>query len=869
MKHFIIVSLALSSFFCVQAQKKEIDEAAYKSWKRIDKKGLSFNGEWMFYKTVFQDLEAQNVNEINIKSTKSDKEIVFKDVNEFQFVGTQDWVKYSKNDTIFLKSLNSGKQILWTIKDYTQAIVGTDYLTYTHYGPFENGKALKKVVYYNLRKNDSIVFNNIQNFSTLDKPDHILFSQEEQGKVFLKHGVVGGNYQTLYSCEASKFGDFTLNIKKNGGSFTVKKSATVEYANLLFYFDIKSGNVKEILDFETISLNDSLYTFTKQPYPIEEDIKIFPLQIQSNYNNHRPSQKTKKVEVEVWSWDEGTSQRRQEKLRGQSPTPKPPYYVYNVETKSCYKINLGDYEQVIAPNNNNYSKVFAASDKGYEVEVDWKFNSPHDLYFVNLEENIKVKVLENIIENPIWNTNGTYAVWFNTQDKFWMFFDVNDKNPEFKVIGNQMPYPLWNEENDFGGYTKAYGIAGWLNEGKEVVLYDKYDLWAVDLTGKKAPYCITKEYGRKNKVSLRLSGSLFGGDLSLNQDLLLKSFNTVSKTEGLCSLTKVRVNKLGGSPEYSVSLESISGDGSGYLFTKESYNRFPDLWYTKSNFSKEKQLTNINSQQRDYAWGKAQMIQWNTFKGTENEGILYLPENYNSDKIYPVIVHFYDKHTEELFKYHMPEVSTSNINIPEYVSKGYIVFQPDVHFTYNAPGLSAYNSVVSGVEYLIEKGIATKGHIGIQGHSFGGYETAFLLTKTDVFSCAIVGSGVSNFTSNYLSYRSNGLSNMFKYEVDQYRMKGSFFDNKDAYLENSPVFHAETVSTPTLIFHNDRDLAVPYQEGMSLFFALRRLHKPSWLINYKKEGHTLSDYENQKDWTQKMQSFFDFYLKDVNKPDWM
>ena len=198
-----------------------------------------------------------------------------------------------------------------------------------------------------------------------------------------------------------------------------------------------------------------------------------------------------------------------------------------------------------------------------------------------------------------------------------------------------------------------------------------------------------------------------------------------------------------------------------------------------------------------------------------------------------------------------------------------MVFQPDIHYSYNDPGLSAYTCAVSGLEYLIDKKITEKGKIGIQGHSFGGYETSFLITKTDLFTCAIVGSGVSNFTSSYLGYRGNGLSNMFKYEVDQYRMQGSLFENKDAYIRNSTVFHADDISTPVLIFHNEGDRSVPFEEGLSLFFALRRLAKPAWLINYKEERHTLAELANQKDWTKRMQQFFDYYLKDREKPDWM
>lgn len=219
--------------------------------------------------------------------------------------------------------------------------------------------------------------------------------------------------------------------------------------------------------------------------------------------------------------------------------------------------------------------------------------------------------------------------------------------------------------------------------------------------------------------------------------------------------------------------------------------------------------------------------------------------------------------------YPMPELSTSNINIPTFLSRGYLVFMPDVNYTYNSPGNSAYNAVVSGTQYLIDQKISEKGKIGIQGHSFGGYETSYIITKTPIYTCAIVGSGVSNFTSNYLNYRVNGISNMFKYEADQYRMKGSMYEYPKEYVDNSPIFSANKVTTPALIFHNDKDGAVPFDQGMGLFFALRRLGKEAWLVNYKTENHTLDRAVNQKDWTQKMLQYFDFYLKGASRPDWM
>ena len=210
------------------------------------------------------------------------------------------------------------------------------------------------------------------------------------------------------------------------------------------------------------------------------------------------------------------------------------------------------------------------------------------------------------------------------------------------------------------------------------------------------------------------------------------------------------------------------------------------------------------------------------------------------------------------------------INTVTYVSNGYVVFMPDVHFTIGAPGESCYNAVVSGTQMLIDKGIADKDHIGIQGHSWSGYQVAYLVTRTNMFKCANLGAAVSSMVSAYTGIRSgSGSPRMFMYEQTQSRMGKTLWDDPEAYIKNSPIFYADKIQTPLLIFHCDADEAVPYSEGLNLFLAMRRLHKPAWLLNYKGDKHFLYNKAAEVDWTIRLQQFFDHYLKDAPMPRWM
>ena len=407
--------------------------------------------------------------------------------------------------------------------------------------------------------------------------------------------------------------------------------------------------------------------------------------------------------------------------------------------------------------------------------------------------------------------------------------------------------------------------------GDQVVLYDKYDMWVVDLTGKQPTYSLTNGWGREHGISLRLlKANREMRWINLKQDILLHGLDRETLGQGVYVLTPSRNIKKLMSGAYDLYFNQQSEDGKFYLFTRQSYTEFRELWWSKSDFTRPVRITNTNPQQEDYLWGSVQLVEWTNFEGKPNRGLLYLPENYDSTKRYPVIVNFYETHTGDLHNYQLPSLSSAMINTVTYVSNGYVVFTPDVHFTVGAPGESCYNAVVSGTQMLIDRGIADKDRIGVQGHSWSGYQVAYLVTRTNMFKCASSGAAVSNMVSAYTGIRTgSGMPRMFMYEETQSRMGKTLWDDPEAYIKNSPIFYADKIQTPLLIFHCDGDEAVPYSEGLNLFLAMRRLHKPAWLLNYKGDRHFLYNKAAEIDWTIRLQQFFDHYLKDAPMPRWM
>jgi dipeptidyl aminopeptidase/acylaminoacyl peptidase len=297
---------------------------------------------------------------------------------------------------------------------------------------------------------------------------------------------------------------------------------------------------------------------------------------------------------------------------------------------------------------------------------------------------------------------------------------------------------------------------------------------------------------------------------------------------------------------------------------------YPDAWVTNLNFESPRKLTETNPQQKEYNWGTEELVAYRSADGEELQGILFKPENFEYGRKYPMIAYFYERDADTLHQYRAPAPSASTINIAMYVSNGYCVFVPDIAYKVGYPGESAISAIVSGVNKMIDRGYIDPKRIGIQGQSWGGYQVAYMVTESNMFAAACAGAPVSNMFSAYGGIRwGSGLVRQFQYEKTQSRIGGTPWNSTLRYLENSPVFFADKVKTPVLMMHNDKDGAVPWWQSIEFFTALRRLDKPAWLCVYNEEDHNLVQRKNRKDWSVRMQQFFDHYLKGAPMPKWM
>jgi dipeptidyl aminopeptidase/acylaminoacyl peptidase len=460
-------------------------------------------------------------------------------------------------------------------------------------------------------------------------------------------------------------------------------------------------------------------------------------------------------------------------------------------------------------------------------------------------------------------------LFYQQLDSSWNAYLVKDKKNINLTSASDIPF--YNELNDVPQAASPYGIAGWTNKDR-IIVYDGFDLWSLDPTGKQQPANVTQGHGRKSHIRYRLV-RLDRDQPELPETLLLSTFNLKTKEAGFSSVRldrdQIPVNLVMEPARFSGVTKAKDADV--LIWRKESFEQFPDLYTSQLDFESTVQLTYANPQQAEYAWGSVDLVDWQIFDGDTMQGLLYKPANFDPQQKYPMLVYFYERYSDDLHRHYVPKPIRSVINFSYYASNGYVIFIPDIKYETGYPGQSAFNCIISGTQAMVDRyPFIDRTKLGIQGQSWGGYQTAFLVTQTNMFAAAMAGAPVSNMTSAYGGIRwGSGISRAFQYEQTQSRIGASLWEDLPLYLANSPLFFADRVETPLLIMHNDNDGAVPWYQGIELFNALRRLNKPVWMLVYNGAPHNLKRRADCEDLTVRMQQFFDHYLRGAPEPVWM
>lgn len=581
------------------------------------------------------------------------------------------------------------------------------------------------------------------------------------------------------------------------------------------------------------------------------------------------------VKVDIWNYKDDYLQTQQ--LFQLNNELKRNYLaVWDFPGGKMEQLGSPAFPTIIQTNEGDGETFIAVTDTGRRVEAQWTGGTKKDIYALNVATGEKTLVKKNLEGNIYPSSTGKYILLYD--NKFKNYFAWDGK--ELKNITSKIKVPLYDELNDVPDDPNPYGIMGWHEGDSALYVYDRYDVWKVDLTGEEIPWKLTE--GRNKKTSFRYvrvnPEERFIRD---GQEVNFRTLNDLTKRGGLRQGTVDGNSIGGGATTEGINLYNFlarARKASIYIYTKENYEESPNL-YLSNVFGSERrgkfntvemQLSALNPQQSQYNWGTAELYHWKAFNGKEATGILYKPEDFDSTKKYPMIIYFYERVSDGLYNYIAPAPTPSRLNIPFFVSRGYLVFTPDIEYTKGHPGKDAYTYIVSGAQALSKKKWVDGKNIGIQGQSWGGYQVAYLVTATNMFKAAWAGAPVVNMFSAYGGIRwESGVNRQFQYEKSQSRIGATPWERPDLYIENSPFFHLKNVTTPLVIMSNDADGAVPWYQGIEFFTAMRRLNKKVWLLNYNGEAHNLVERKNRKDISIREQQYFDWLLKGEKPPKWI
>lgn len=566
--------------------------------------------------------------------------------------------------------------------------------------------------------------------------------------------------------------------------------------------------------------------------------------------------------LELWHYQDDYIQPMQ-KARYQMTLNRTYRAVFNLADKTCRQLADETMPEVnIAPDGDI---AVGADDRPYRRLVGGsEFTAFSDLFLVNTKSGERKPLLKKQ-NGASWSAGGKYLLRWDGKD--WHCLSVAS-GKSVNLTGKLGP-SFANDQHDMPSTLPPFGIAGWTKGDEAVLIYDRYDVWMIKPDASEATN-VTAGVGRKNTTQLRLvTLDPRQRDIDQAKPVLLHAENLQTRDTGFYRLSFKEGPKLliMGARSYNIVAKAKNSDR--YLLNVSTFYDYPDLYTADADFREVRRITDANPQKKDLIWGKAELVKYKSADGVPLEGVLLKPENFDPKKKYPMMVYIYERLSQNLHRFVDPRPGTS-INPTYYVSNGYLVLMPDIAYTVGYPGQSAQKCVLPAIEKVVDRGCVDEKAIGIQGHSWGGYQTAYLITQTTRFKAASAGAPVTNMTSAYGGIRwGTGLPRQFQYEKSQSRIGGTLWQYPTRFLENSPLFMADRVKTPVMMLHNDKDEAVPWQEGIQYYLALRRLEKEAYLFNYVGEGHGLSQRKNQLDYTVRMQQFFDHHLKGAAKPAWM
>ncbi len=693
----------------------------------------------------------------------------------------------------------------------------------------------------------------------------------------------------IVSCELGilnpESGDFSIEAKKKtefkGLTFNNSESAlallSTEDTNKvkqfeLNYLDLKAKKWGTLIDTTTqnIPAKKGISENRTPVFSIDDSQLFFGIADRVKKEKKDTLVDNEKVKLDLWNYKD-TRLQPQQLFELKDDKKSNDLYVYHIEDKRFVQLS-NDSLDIHLPKKPQGGYFFAENIQPYQGTYNWTSPNLKDHYRVALKDGKIDFIKKEVGFGGELSPSGKYYTYYKGEEANQYVVDIVSKK-ETCLTCSRKDVKWEKDMNGQPQLAEPQGIYGWLKGENEVIIKSEYDIWNYAIsTGTLTS--ITNEEGKATKT--RLSLNLWENDSIYIDYKNVSVHGFDEKTKGYAfyeinpNQGKYELNKVYAMNNDLVAINR-SKNGSKMILRRCSVKEYPDAIFMDADFKNEKRISNTNPQQSEYNWSTVELVDWVSYDGIPLQGLLYKPENYDEEKSYPLIVYYYELYSDELHNHYAPKPTASVVHATEYASAGYFVFIPDIRYRPGHPAKSAYDCIMSGTDKVLKlyPSIDSK-RMGLQGQSWGGYQTAQMITMTNRYAAAMAGAPVSNMISAYGGIRwESGLNRQFQYERQQSRIGATLWEAPELYIENSPIFNLPKVKTPLLIMANDEDGAVPWYQGIELFTGMKRLGKPCWMLNYNGDKHNLMKNANRIDLSIRMRQFFDHYLQGTPAPKWL
>lgn len=838
-------------------QKTKLTPESYPLWGSVMFDKISPEQMWACYKVRYKN----SSDTLFVRNLKNQKTFSFPSGGKSGFSISQMFFCQSGKDLVIVNLKNSRKEIIKEIIDFDYN-EKNDQILILSAAEVKN----QTLTIRSFKTGRQREIGNIDHFSLNKEKGLLAYSTfSEQKSAVLITNLQNG--ETLDISTGSFHFSF-LNWQKKGLSLAFMAGNDRELPQVLYHFVVAE---RKLYDFKFLSDSSSIINAgtsfdSDSPIAISDDLqRLFFSTISVNPQISKNEIK----DVEIWgSSDKTTFIQRQnsdrlKKRRVAVWTPIINKAVYITSSELPDLILSGDMRYAVLSNNENY-------------EPQFEYTAPRDFYVMNLQTFEKKIFLKNYRpEHLAFNAspNGKYFAYFKNGDWWTYSFNSGVHKNITATIGSK-----FTAKEQSLVPQSICGNPGWTNNDKEILLYDQFDLWTVKPEGNSFKR-LTR--GRESNIVFRIAKSydkprfnhLFEGQtqdiFNLEKDLILSAKGNNEKT-GFFIWNKIKGEKPIIFKDALYDQIIYSDTKKNIFFREQKFDMSPRLAF-KNNSSLPQYLFKSNPQQDKYFWGRSELIEYQNSKGIKLKGVLYYPAEYNALKKYPMIVNIYERKSFELHQYQNPTYySEGGFNPSVFTSEGYFVLQPDISLEFQNPGIAAADCVISAVKKVIELNVVDEKHVGIMGHSFGGYESSFIITQTNLFAAAIASGAITDLVSfHYTINRGNGVPDMWRFKNEEWNMGGAPYELPKAYYDNSPINFVDNIQTPVLLWSGKNDYQVDTHQSLEFFLGLRRAGKKSLMLLYPDEGHALINPEIQKDLSLRTLQWFDHFLKENKKSDWI